>query len=281
MSEDLSLFGIGIPKENVTGKKHECYLDVLEHKADKTSIEELEKKEYDEMNTFEKAKLHNHRIKNKKRKGIITIGFLDSKENPFDVSFDGHNEGSGSPCKDEEEVKKCVEKIKAERSKDYNLMIVDERVKKSLKQDVIFNEYDNKKVKMTIDLGYGFAEGSDYYNQEPVEDWVVRFENYGCMGSAGNSAGKTPEEVVAKYKADMLKEGYKEENIEIVTSPRTPEKLAEMKEMISDRKAYFDKQERDNFKKNGEAQILEYSEKLKKLLKIKYGCEVTIKVLKK
>lgn len=141
-------------------------------------------------------------------------------------------------------------------------------------------ELKAEQVKMTIDYGYGFATGSDYYNQEPVEDFVVRFQNYGCLGSVGACAG-TPEEIVKKYTDDMLKEGYKPENIIVETSPRTPEKLIEMKKMISDRKTYFDKQESDNFKKNGEKEIAEYSEKLKKLLKIKYGCEVTIKVLKK
>jgi len=151
--------------------------------------------------------------------------------------------------------------------------------KKVEKAVTLINENENKKVKMIIDYSYGFAKGSDYYLKEPVEDFVVKFENYGCLSSVGENAG-TPEEIIKKYTEDMLKEGYKKENIEVVTSSRTEEKLIEMKKMISERRAYYEKEEKARFKKNGEQEIKEYSEKLKNLLKIKYGCDVTIRVLK-
>jgi hypothetical protein len=137
-----------------------------------------------------------------------------------------------------------------------------------------------KKVKMTIDLGYGWAEGENYWLKEPVENWVVRFEGYGGLCSVGNKMAETPEKVVEEYTADMIKEGYLLENIEVIRSERTPEKLAEMRKRIAERKAYYEKEEKKNFKANGEKQIEEYSKKLKELLRIKFGYPVTIKIFK-
>jgi len=39
----------------------------------------------------------------KMRKGLITINYLDSKDNPLCVDFEGFQDGSGCPCKDEED----------------------------------------------------------------------------------------------------------------------------------------------------------------------------------
>jgi hypothetical protein len=82
-----------------------------------------------------------------KKKGVITISNLEHDDNSeeslkdfreknipcpkikgFSVGFWGHNEGSGSPCKDEEEVKKQVAYLKERYSPKYKLEIKDERV---------------------------------------------------------------------------------------------------------------------------------------------------------
>ena len=65
-------------------------------------------------------------------KGIITI-HKHSKEDgwkfPYSVDFDGFQEGSGSPCKDIEEVELCVQRLKERHSKNYKLEIKDFRIK--------------------------------------------------------------------------------------------------------------------------------------------------------
>jgi len=60
-------------------------------------------------------------------KGTITIKHLDSKENPFAVDFEGHNEGTGSPCKDEDEVQKEVKSLISRYGDKYTLEITDKR----------------------------------------------------------------------------------------------------------------------------------------------------------
>lgn len=72
-----------------------------------------------------------------KRKGIITINYCNNKENPFSVDFDGFNEGSGSPCKDEQEVKEQVENIIKRHSEKYILRIIDKREEKETETKII------------------------------------------------------------------------------------------------------------------------------------------------
>lgn len=62
----------------------------------------------------------------KKRKGTITISMNNNPTLPFGVDFNGYQEGSGSPCKDEAEVQAVVERLKQEKS-NYDLKVVDER----------------------------------------------------------------------------------------------------------------------------------------------------------
>ena len=67
----------------------------------------------------------------KKREGTITISNLTGEGCPnlkFSVDFSGFNEGSGSPCENEQEVKEKVEQL-IKKHKNYNLKIVDERIK--------------------------------------------------------------------------------------------------------------------------------------------------------
>lgn len=73
----------------------------------------------------------------KKRKGIITINYCNNKENPFSVDFDGWNEGSGSPCKDEQGVKEQVENLIKRHSEKYTLKIIDKRGEKETETKII------------------------------------------------------------------------------------------------------------------------------------------------
>ena len=80
------------------------------------------------MKMLEQEALFGIKLKEKvvKRKGVIEINLLDNKENPFAVDFSGHNEGSGSPCKDEE-VDDCVKSLTEQHKEKYNLKIIDKR----------------------------------------------------------------------------------------------------------------------------------------------------------
>lgn len=62
-----------------------------------------------------------------KRKAKILIRSQNSKENPFAVDFEGFNEGSGSPCANEEEVQEDVEKLKQRHAEIYDIKVIDER----------------------------------------------------------------------------------------------------------------------------------------------------------
>ena len=64
-----------------------------------------------------------------RREGIISIENLDCKENPFAVDFWGLNEGSGSPCKNEREVEERVKQLTERHSKEYNIKLIDKRIK--------------------------------------------------------------------------------------------------------------------------------------------------------
>jgi len=64
----------------------------------------------------------------KKRKGTITIR-ISNGNYPYGVDFDGFQEGSGSPCENEEEVNKILKELVDRHSKDYDLTIIDERKK--------------------------------------------------------------------------------------------------------------------------------------------------------
>lgn len=62
----------------------------------------------------------------KRHKGTISIRLNNNPTLPFAVDFDGFQEGSGSPCKDEEEVQAVVQRLKEEKN-NYDLKVVDER----------------------------------------------------------------------------------------------------------------------------------------------------------
>lgn len=113
---------------------------------------EVGNKDYLEMTTLEKMESHNKRLEEKrksnpvdksgKRKATITLsedffsvdgnnGFNDFKKGDkfISVRFEGFNEGSSSPCINEEEANKHLRELVEEHQKKYNIKIIDERIK--------------------------------------------------------------------------------------------------------------------------------------------------------
>lgn len=118
--------------------------------AERYSTEEEFRKKRGKMNqlTLEGKKAMQKPIV--KRKGTIKIDFLTYDDNSekhlkkfrenntplpkikgFSVDFDGWNEKSGSPCKDEEEVKKQVKHLIENNKEKYNLEVIDNRIKET------------------------------------------------------------------------------------------------------------------------------------------------------
>jgi hypothetical protein len=77
------------------------------------------------------GKLTGFFLKMEKKKGTIEIEYLKSLEYPFCVNFWGHNEGSGSPCKNEEEVQREVNYLLLKNRMEYSITIKDKRAKQS------------------------------------------------------------------------------------------------------------------------------------------------------
>jgi len=92
-----------------------------------------------------------------KRKGEITI-----EENS--VSFWGFNEGSGSPCKNEEEINKEVENLKARHSENYILKIVDKREKKVVEEKPIEIKDFKMEEEFKIPMEYTKAVARGHFN---------------------------------------------------------------------------------------------------------------------
>ena len=65
------------------------------------------------------------------RDGTITIDTLDNHELPFSVDFWGWNEGSGTPCKNKEEVDEQVKFLINKHKDKYKIKIVDNRIKQT------------------------------------------------------------------------------------------------------------------------------------------------------
>jgi len=186
-------------------------------------------KDYDEMSVPERARLHNQRIKTKKRKGIIKISYsnystdVDEKRKKgqrfISLDFDGFNEGSACGYDSEEELDKALKNL-VEEKKDYNLMIIDERIKQKLetpkekykqyceekgqkqeiKQEVIF---EGEKIKEPI---INIERRSDKSHLVYVEGHLGLYSK--------DEEGKEKEEI-EKTKKYLIEKGFKESEIKI------------------------------------------------------------------
>jgi len=228
-------------------------------------------------------------VKKKKRKGTITISYgyystdipeknIKKGDRFVGVDFEGYNEGSASPMK-EEEVEEYVRQLYLKKSKDYKIEIIDKR-KEQLKEREKFKDL---KAKITIENYYTSDYNLPLMERKPIPAWSIWFDRKdsilgGCGSGAYNAEIEREglevvrEEVLEREIQKMLNAGYKRENIEIIRIPLDEKQLKKWEEKHQ--------KEITETKKRAEEEIKELSKKLKKLLKIKYGCNVKIKVLK-
>ena len=227
-------------------------------------------------------------VKKKKRKGTITISYgyystdipekIKKGDRFVSVDFEGYNEGSASPMK-EEEVEDYVRQLYLKKSEDYKIEIIDKR-KEQLKEREKFKDL---KAKITIENYYTSDYNLPLMERKPIPAWIIWFDRKdSILGSCGSSAYKNKikreglevvrDKVLEKEIQEMLNAGYQRENIEIIRIPLDEKQLKKWEEEHQ--------KEIEKAKKNADKEIKELSEKLKEQLKIKYGCNVKIKVLK-
>ena len=116
-------------------------------------------------------------VKKKKRKGTITISYgyystdipekIKKGDRFVSVDFEGYNEGSASPMK-EEEVEDYVRQLYLKKSEDYKIEIIDKR-KEQLKEREKFKDL---KAKITIENYYT----SDYNRISSLINKIVAKE---------------------------------------------------------------------------------------------------------
>ena len=231
MEKQISLFGVGL-KENVTLK--------------------------DEVKVV-KPKI-------KLRKGLIRINNLNSKENPFGVDFDGFQEGSGSPCANEDEVQECVKNLIERNKAMYNIEIKDNRIEQK----------ELNKIKAETICPIVVCE--------QIEDKIVEKETYipkhFLIDVENRSSGeyaifpKVAGEMFCASYCGKIGDGKKIEEIEAI------KKSMIEKGFIFDKVMEHTYTYPDDEPKFVEDKIKTLSEELKKYLKKKYKYDVTIRVLK-
>ena len=204
-------------------------------------------------------------------KGTITIKDLNSKENPYAVDFDGKNEGSGSPCKDEKEVDECVKSLLKQHSSKYKIEVIDKRKGKEVKQAVLGETIKHNDI-IEIPIKYGLdSEGKRDWTTTPPNDMIV----YHSSGGYGDK-DITIEEKLEILKKDLIedyeKEGFKKENIKFKEIEMTNEDKDEWK------KSKIESIERDI--KYEDRQIAKLKEDLTKTLKKRVMLNLELKKMK-
>ncbi len=229
-----------------------------------------------------KVKKHNLIVKARKpvrKKGKITIRYdyysCDGKDfkkgDKFtSVDFSGHNEGSGSPMKDEE-VEKYVQQLYQEKSDNHKVEIVDERIEQRKQIDLV----KGKKIIVEVKYGWDCNDERDFFVSDNRREMGIE----SCLGGAGSSAYKRFEkledgekEAVNWIIKDVMDDGIPRENIEVIQVEMNDEDLSKHEKRKADR--------RKSDLEYAEKDIKNYSEKLKKALEVKYGYKVKINVVK-
>ena len=225
-----------------------------------------------------------------KRKGVIEIKYsFFSTDIPernkkkgdeyVSVDFSGHNEGSGNPCLNDKEADELVRQIYMKKSKDYKIEIRDLRNKQLKERE----KFKDKKAKITIINDYVDDYTKDILDRTPIPSFSINFEREDSyLGGIGSSAfsndikreglDKVRDRLVGDELNEMVFNGYNIENIEIVNIPRDEKQLEIWKKRHNE--------DIETKKEFAEKEIKQYSEKLKKALRIKYGYRVKIRVLK-
>jgi len=309
--------------KSITGKRHECFVDVLNHKdkVERTTLEEIKDNsykvkgkplkdikelktlEYDEMNTLEKAKLHNYRLNKKKskRKGKIEVEYsyystdiykdykngkgigkpLHLKGDRFtSVGFEGHNEGSSSPI-DDDKADVEIQQLYLKHSDNYKIEIIDKR-KEQRKE---FNKLKDKKIVIVLkhDLSYNNLEkdkkgntcSKKFQNYSPIPHISAYYEGdyEGILGGAGSESFEGNKQKMIDWMMKLLiEDGYSKENITIKEIPLNDETK---KKFEKDTKEY-----RKRDLEYVEKDIERLSARLKDALYSKYGYPVKIIVEK-
>lgn len=246
MEEQNSLFGVKLPESVLTLK------------------EEIVNKE---KNTLQK---------HTRRKGTISIHLNDNLEMPLAVDFEGHNEGSGTPCKDEAEVMKEVSYLKAKHEKEYKLEVIDEREKEQKARDLI----KGKKIIVKVKYGLDSDDKRDFFVSDNRRE--VGIESYlggthisaygGRIGEKEKTFEEKEKEAIDWVIKDVMQNGIKREDIEIIKEEMSEEDLKKHNLWKAER--------RKNELVNADREIKNLSSQLKKWLEIKYGFKVKIEVLK-
>ncbi len=173
-------------------------VEIVKNKDKKKAIIEISLCEYDNNSEENLKNLREKNIPCPKIKG-------------FAVDFLGHNEGSGSPCKDEEEVKKQVEYLKKKHSGMYKLEIIDDRLTELKDSD--WNEI-NELVKRCKDKEYAYlfvgysANPTLESKNESIDITSTHEKPKGEMGSSYGSWGwenlKNDKPTTEKFMEELL-----------------------------------------------------------------------------
>lgn len=115
------------------------------------------------------------------------------------------------------------------------------------------------------DLGVGYDVSSD-------DSMIVVSSSHNDYKQIKNNFLKCRDDDIEFVKKDLKESGFKEENIKIKFEPITKEDIEKQRKRI-------EKKNRDE-KEKREREIKDYSEKLKGLLKKKFGYNVKLQILK-
>ena len=290
MEQQNSLFGVKL-KEKEVGIK-DITSEIYEHADDEFKEKHNIKKRQKIIDThLDKVKKHNQRIKKKtKRKGKITISYsyasvdfdggIKKGDRFTSVDFDGFQEGSGSPCNDDE-ADEYLQKLYLEKSKDYKIEIIDKRAEQQKGFDKL------KDVKTIIKIDNHYQNSGDYStkltDKKPEPAFCLWFDRVdSCLGAIDSSAmkerikreglEKTKQDVLDEEIQDMLNAGYQRKNIEIKIIPLDENAMRKWESRHNE--------DIRNAKISAEKEIKELSKKLKEQLEIKYGYPVKIIVEK-
>ena len=174
-----------------------------------------------------------------KRKGIITIDKMESETNSnliYSVDFEGHNEGSGNPCKSEEEVNEVVKRLKADKQAEYNLEVIDRRKKET--QALLGTTIKHDKVAV-IKARYGLDgdwERDWRCDVEGTDDFChVSYHSSGGYNCKDKTLEGKLEHLIKELKAELLEKGFKEENIKVEKTEITEEERIEWAKTLIER----------------------------------------------
>jgi len=190
----------------------------------------------------------------------------------FAVDFEGHNEGSGTPCKDENEVMKQIEYLRVKHKENYIIDVVDERAKQMKIRDLV----KDKKVKVLVKYGLDTNDERDFFVSDNRSELGI--ESYLGGASSSGFGGRIDEKektLEEKEKEatdwiikDIMEDGVPRENIEVVRQEISEEDIKNHEKWKAERrKSELEYAEKD---------IKRLSEELKEALKIKFQKDVVL-----